>query len=172
MANERLWPIQIEPRYQVFVNGLLEKNGWKHCGADWFQPLFGLTAKTIDGGERAVVEGDVFKGVRTDGSPFMVVRWVQKYSKYNYYHAGFQFSYADGVDCDLYSHRDLILLAHCTDIVAKGDRLTCWECHGNRNKGGRASQEVFMGGERSRIDPPCPTCHGEGQHEIVWKEWW
>lgn len=154
MANERLWPIQIEPRYQVFVNGLLEKNGWKHCGADWFQPLFGLTAKDTTGKVRTVVEGNVvYLGDPDAQTPCGIILYHQH---------GFVIATNLGV-CPIQEFIDEgnapMILCHCTDIVAAGGKLRCYGCHGSGD-----------GGYISGKPELCAICGGSGQHEIVWEE--
>ena len=148
-ANERLWPIQLEPKYQVFVNSLLEKNWWKHHGADWFQPLFGLTAKDTKGKVRTVVEGDIVFPLDFD------LPRIIRYKNFVWC-ASVIVPFNGPIDNDLRAiHLDIrmgTILCHATDIVAAGNKLTCWECHGS----GRVVS--------------CPTCHGEGTFNIVWRE--
>lgn len=170
-ANERLWPIQLEPKYQVFVNSLLEKNWWKHHGADWFQPLFGLTAKTIDGGERTVVEGDIILWAKNRSG---ILLWDSDINCFMFRFLSEKFLFYDHSarkECV----KDYVILSHCTDIVAAGNVLECWGCGGERTVPKKDACEIMAWPDPTKPQPPamhetCPTCHGEGTFNIVWKE--
>ncbi len=137
--------------------------GWVYdfANGDLYQPLFGLTAKTLDGKEQTVCEGHVVL-FRVDGEPilggdFGVIVW-RDYS--------FMIAWANNedyptpvIDVDVL---DLTILCHVKDIV--DGTIPCWEC-----KNGKKYSPQELVAETGQ--PPsvwdCPACDGTGRRNVT-----
>ena len=138
-------------REQVSVADLILE-GWifDEKTGKLYQPLFGLTAKTLDGKERTVVEGDiVYFGMSGVDAPCGVIVYSQH---------GFIIATGLGVGTIaefLDEGSSFTILGHVSDIA---NGVPCWECGGTG----------YYGGPRLG-DEPCPACDGTGRRRVVVK---
>lgn len=142
---------------------ILPLYGWIDDEGNLYQPLFGLTAKDTKGKVRTVVEGDVIaKAGIGNGYSLWLVEHHEWSFRLQCIHNGERFYHDLSM---LVEHNNLFtILCHATDIVAAGNKLTCWSCEGT----GEAPKQCGEG--TGLMMSKCPTCHGEGQHKIVWKK--
>lgn len=170
-ANERLFGNKIHPKnYGMHFVDNLRNDGWIiENNGDMYQPLFGLTAKTIDGKERTVVEGDVLLAKhKIFGDIIATIAWNKNAHGFNARYMGKVVDEFVWVQLWDFIKHDPTVLCHCTEIVAAGGKLNCWEC-GGVGKVFWDHNDQETGDNLGKAEDTCPTCHGVGQHNVIWK---
>lgn len=158
-------------REQMFVADLILE-GWIFDGktGKLYQPLFGLTAKTLDGKERTGVEGDIILYPDLIKQRFGVVAWDRKCNSFVVAIPDYN-DEPQSLVTEQETMNDCTILGHVSDIA---NGVPCWECYDEfgppePNDGTKLPTKKQWNHAFHRNHNNCPACDGTGRRSVVVK---